>query len=432
MTATPEPNSAMMKAVERLDYCVTVGDVASQAGLEINFAEQGLLALASQAGGHLQVAESGEVVYLFPRNFRDILRNKDFRLRLQDWWEKVWRILFYLIRISFGIVLILLILLVIVAIIALTIAANSSRDDSDRGGSSSGDFSMPTFWFTPDFYWIFLPDYNERRYDEHRASSDLNFLEAVFSFLFGDGNPNANLENKRWKTIASVIRNHRGAVIAEQIAPYLDELGEGFDKEYEQYMLPVLTRFGGSPEVSPEGQLVYRFPTLQTTVTEQRTRSIPAYLQESLYRFSQASGGQLAVAAGLGVLLLVLAIWLTLMINGGAIAISGAMGLIRAIAGISLGYSAAYLLIPGIRYLWIQGRNRRIVDRNQARHARAMQLTQADPIIQQKLAYAEQFAAETVIQASDLIYTTERDLLEQEVERSTQIDAEWQKRLEER
>lgn len=431
MTATPEPNSAIMKAVERLDYRVTVGDVASQAGLEINFAEQGLLALASQAGGHLQVAESGEVVYLFPQNFRDILRNKDFRLRLKEWWEKVWRVLFYLIRISFGIVLIVLILLAIVAIIALTIAANSSRDDNDRG-SSSGDFSMPTFWFTPDFYWIFLPDYNERRYDERRSSSDLNFLEAVFSFLFGDGNPNVNLEEKRWKTIASVIRNHRGAVIAEQIAPYLDELGAGFDKEYEQYMLPVLTRFGGSPEVSPEGQLVYRFPTLQTTVEQQRTRSIPAFLQESLYRFSQASGGQLALAGGLGVVLLVLAIWLTLMVNGGAIVAGGAMGLIKAIAGVSLVYSVAYLTIPLIRYFWIQGRNRRILDRNQDRQNRAAQLAQADPIIQQKLAYAEQFAAETVIQESDLIYTTERDLLEQEVERSAQIDAEWQKRLEER
>lgn len=431
MTATPEPNSAIMKAVERLDYRVTVGDVASQAGLEINFAEQGLLALASQAGGHLQVAESGEVVYLFPQNFRDILRNKDFRLRLKEWWEKVWRVLFYLIRISFGIVLIVLILLAIVAIIALTIAANSSRDDNDRG-SSSGDFSMPTFWFTPDFYWIFLPDYNERRYDERRSTSDLNFLEAVFSFLFGDGNPNANLEEKRWKTIASVIRNHRGAVIAEQIAPYLDELGAGFDKEYEQYMLPVLTRFGGSPEVSPEGQLVYRFPTLQTTVEQQRTRSIPAFLQESLYRFSQASGGQLALAGGLGVLLLVLGIWLTLMVNGGAIVAGGTMGLIKAITGVSLGYSVAYLTIPLIRYFWIQGRNRRIIDRNQDRQTRAAQLTQADPIIQQKLAYAEQFAAETVIQDSDLIYTTERDLLEQEVERSAQIDAEWQKRLEER
>ena len=51
----------IMKAVEQLGYRVTVGDVAAQVGLNINLAEQGLLALASEAGGHLQVAESGEI-----------------------------------------------------------------------------------------------------------------------------------------------------------------------------------------------------------------------------------------------------------------------------------------------------------------------------------------------------------------------------------
>lgn len=425
MTATPAPNPVIMKAVEHLDYRVTVGDVAAQAGLDVNLAQQGLLALAAQADAHLQVAESGEVVYLFPRNFRDILRDKNFRLRLKEWWEKVWRVLFYLIRISFGIVLILLIVLAIVAIIALTIAANSSRDDNDSGGSGGGYYS-PGFWFTPDFYWIFLPDYDQQR-RANRDSSNLNFLEAVFSFLFGDGNPNADLEDRRWKAIAAVIRNHRGAVIAEQIAPYLDEVGQGFEQEYEQYMLPVLTRFDGRPEVSPDGQLVYRFPSLQTTVASQRTKSIPAYLRESLYQFSQASGGQLALAAGLGVVLLVLAGFLTAMVTG---VISGSIAVFaRAIGFTSLGYSVAYLAVPTIRYFWIQRRNQRIRERNQLREARAAQLNQANPVIQKKLAYAQQFAAETVIQDSDLVYTTETDLTEQESLRSTQIDAEWQRRL---
>jgi hypothetical protein len=94
----PSPN--IMQAVEQLGYRVTVGDVATQAGLNVNLAQQGLLTLASDTGGHLQVAESGEIVYLFPKNFKTILRNKFLRLRLQEWWKRVWRVLFYLIRIS--------------------------------------------------------------------------------------------------------------------------------------------------------------------------------------------------------------------------------------------------------------------------------------------------------------------------------------------
>ncbi|MEO0688149.1 MAG: hypothetical protein AAFY76_24595, partial [Cyanobacteria bacterium J06649_11] len=130
------PNPKIIKSVEKLDYRVTVGDVAAQAGLELNFAQQGLLTLASEAGGHLQVAESGDVVYLFPKNFRSILRNKYWQLRWQQTWQKIWRVLFYIIRISFGVVLVASILLMLVAIIAILIAMNSANDE--REGNNRG------------------------------------------------------------------------------------------------------------------------------------------------------------------------------------------------------------------------------------------------------------------------------------------------------
>ncbi|HTL89474.1 MAG TPA: hypothetical protein VL134_08725 [Leptolyngbya sp.] len=417
MTSMPTPNPAVLNAIESLNYRATVGDVAAQAGLNINLTEKGLLTLASQAGGELQVAESGEVVYQFPRNFRHVLREKDARLRRKETWEKIWRVLFYLIRMSFGILLVLLIVASFLAIIALTIAMNSSRDN-DRGG----DFSMPTIWFTPDFFWIFSPNYEERSRD--RQKSDLNFLESIYSFLFGDGNPNADLEDRRWQSIAAVIRSHRGAVIAEQIAPFLDSVGTLSDQDSEQYMLPVLARFDGRPEVSPEGQFVYQFPSLQTTVSQRDRQWLPKFLREAIYPFSKASSGQITLAAGLGVVLFVLAIVLT------GITAATSATIFKVLGFVSLGYAVAYLLTPAIRYFSIKRRNQGILARNRDRESRANQLNQAAAIVQQKLAYAEQFAAETVIQPSDLIYSTDRDLTEQEIERSDQIDAEWQRRLE--
>lgn len=67
---------AILKAVEQLGYRVTVGDVAVQSGLELERAQQGLVALASDAGGHLQVSETGEIVYLFPESLRTVLDRK--------------------------------------------------------------------------------------------------------------------------------------------------------------------------------------------------------------------------------------------------------------------------------------------------------------------------------------------------------------------
>lgn len=440
------PNPTIMKAVEQLNYRVTLGDVATKAGLELNLTERGLLALASDAGGHLQVAETGDIVYQFPKNFRSILRNKYWKLRWQQTWDKIWGVLFYGIRISFGIVLIASILLIAVAIAAILIAAASSRDEGGGDRDGGGTFFFPFYWFS-DLFWFFSPNYGyydtyprtrssgNRKFKRGNSSKDseMNFLEAVFSFIFGDGNPNADKEERRWQEIGTVIRNHRGAVVAEQIAPYLDELGNEFARDYEEYMLPVLARFNGRPEVSSEGELVYHFPELQTTATEgQAKQPVPNYFQERLWRFSRASSSQLMMAGGLGALNVILALMLGSLLGDGEIAaqLGGLVLFAESIYGLLLAYGIGFLAIPLVRYFWIQWRNGSIGERNQERHSREIPLAQPNAQLQEKLAYAERFAAQKVIDTNDLAYTTETDLAEQEFDRAEKIDAEWQRRLE--
>jgi len=431
------PNPTIMQAVEKLGYRVTVGDVSSQAGLNIAEASQGLLALASDAGGHLQVAETGDIVYQFPRNFRDILRNKYLQMRLREWWKKVWNVLFYLIRISFGIFLIVSIALITLTIIIIVTASNSDREGNDRGSSSrEGGFFFFPF---PDLFWYFSPNYygtgyQERQYQRQQRrgnQSNLNFFEAVFSFLFGDGNPNANLEERRWQEVAAVIGNHRGAVVAEQISPYLDDLGESYTQEYEDYMLPMLTRFNGQPQVSPEGQIVYYFPELQVKATKTSPQPVPSHLEEYPWRFSAASSGQIMLAAGLGVLNLVAALILGGLIADGTAAaqLGGLVAFVQGVYWLLLGYGTGFLAVPLVRYLWIQWRNQKIAARNRDRLSRVKLLANPDETLLRKIDYAQQFTSEKVIGSEDLVYSTETDLLDQEVERSAQIDAEWQRRL---
>lgn len=414
------PNPTIMQAVEQLGYRVTVGDVATQAGLNVAEANLGLLALANDAGGHLQVSDTGDIVYQFSQNFRAILRNKYLQLRLQEWWKKVWGVLFYLIRISFGILLIVSIALITITIIMILYAANSDRDSDDRGSNFSGGF----FYF-PDLFWYLSPDYNTQQQERRREKSTLNFFEAVFSFLFGDGNPNAKLEERRWQEIATVIRNNRGAVVAEQITPYLDNIGEAYTQEYEDYMLPVLTRFNAQPAVSPEGQIVYYFPELQVSAAKKRRQSASVYLEEFPFRFSAATSGQILLSAGLGGINLVGALVLGSLLRGGIVAakLGGLVAFVQGIYWLLLAYGIGFLGIPLVRYFWIQWRNSKIVARNRDRLERARLLaTSADTSLQDKIDYAHQFAAEKVIGHEDLAYTTETDLLEQE-------DAEWQRRL---
>ena len=386
-------NPLIMNSVEELNYRVTVGDVAAKAGLELNATQQGLLALASEGGGHLQVADSGEIVFLFPRNFRAILRNKFLRLRLQEWGQKIWRVIFYLIRISFGILLLVSILIMMIAIAIIIIGLSSSRDgnnnSSSRRSSHGGGFLFfPRFFFSPDIFWLFhfnhyQPRQYQRQYQQGRvtssqASDQMNFLESVFSFLFGDGNPNANLEERRWQKIGSTIRQQGGAVVGEQILPYLDQLTPSSVEE-EDYVLPVLNRFNGYPQVTPQGQIIYSFPELQVTATEQKKLQVSPYLEEKPWKFSNASSGQILAAIALGCANFILALVLGSLLQGETAAqFGGFIVFVDSIYWLLLGYGTAFLSIPLIRYFWIQGKNKGVTARNQERQQRAVALSELD------------------------------------------------------
>ncbi|MFB6275931.1 MAG: hypothetical protein ABEI32_07280 [Halothece sp.] len=436
------PNPLITNSVEKLNYQVTVGDVAAETGLKVQDAQKGLVALAADAGGHLKVSETGDITYLFPKNFRNILRNKYLRLRLKEWWDKISGVLFYLLRISFGIVLIASIILIAITISLIVIGAQMNSDEGDSDDDSMGggfSFGFFPFWFGPDLFFFFSPGFYEedepfnREREESRRNrkqkSELSFLEAIFSFLFGDKNPNAKLEERRWQEIGSVIRNNGGAVVGEQIAPYLDNIDQKSWEE-EDYMLPVLTQFNGVPEVTDEGNIIYYFPELQVTATDQSKRSVESYLKENYLQFTKASSTQKMFAIGLGGINLVLALMLGSLLSGEVVAqMGGLVAFVNGIYGILLTYAIGYLTIPLIRYFWIQRRNKRIASRNEQRFQRAQILGSRDQQLQNKLQQAKEFAAKTVLSEEEVAYSTEQDLMEQEAERSDKIDEEWQRRL---
>lgn len=428
------PNSAIMESIEQLNYRVTVGDVATKSGLNLNIVQQELLKLAEDTNGHLQVAETGDIVYLFPKNFRAILKNKYWQLKWQKWLEKTWQIIFYLIRISFGIILVTSIILMVIAIVVIVIAISSSKGDNDNDSDRrrGGIIFLPNFWFSPDFFWLFTPDYQQKRDArklEKSSDNQLNFLESIYSFLFGDGNPNADLEEKRWRQIATVIQNNNGAIIAEQVAPYLDNITVDNERD-ESYILPVLTRFNGYPEVSEKGEIIYYFPDLQVVAETRNIVAISPYLKENNWQFSIASSSQKIIAITLGGVNIILALVLgSLLTPELAQEMGGFINFIRSIYGLLLTYAISYVSIPLIRYFWLQKRNYKVNERNYLREQRA-NLLNGNLALQEKINYAKQFANQKVISTENLAYSTEKDLLDQQLEQADKINEEWKRRLE--
>lgn len=455
--ARSQPDPTIIRAVENKNYRVTVGDVATATGMDVVGVERGLLALAAAAGGHLQVANDGVMAYVFPRNLRAILLSRVWGGRLRQLWRKGWHWFLYLLRISFGIVLIGLIVAVLLALAVAIVVVSKSGSDGDRASGSSGSWRL----FPLDLGMVWLDPGDGRRHQpsgrsrgsRHRREelaedpeADLNFLEAVFSFLFGDGRPNADLEERRWREIAAVIAGQRGVIVAEQLTPFLDELSG--DPEDEQFVLPALVRFNGQPHVSPEGDLVYAFPDLQVTAQDPRApgpsgagassaRGGPApgssepvsFLREIPWRFSRASGAQQFTAGVLGVVLLGLSLSLSHVVARHGAALGDGLSLLSGLATAGMVYSSAYLLVPMVRSLWLWKRNQRLEQRNEKRRQRALHLRRRSPVLERKLAHARRYGQRRQVDAAPLAYTSEKDLLSQEVENAAVIDAEWQRRL---
>ena len=412
-------NPQLMTAVEQLGYRVTCADVVTHTGIHLEAARSGLLALANQTGGHLQVTDTGEVIYVLAPDFRQVLLRKSVKLQVKAWLTRIWSIGFYLIKISFVILLITSISAVYLTILAITLAALFGSDgggdcgDCGDGGGGNCVLAIGDWGSSSSRSTMTIGDRdNFAPIRPKTQRKPLNFLEAVFSVLFGDGNPNADLEQRRWSYISNLIHRQQGVAIGEQIAPYLDDVGQGYDREYENYMLPVLTKFNGIPEVSPTGQLVYHFPDLQTTLKDapEQFKRVPQSLRERKWKFSKATPTQTNWAIALfGGNLVGIAI-LALMLQGISSSFIGGVMTVIALYGVGL------VVIPSCRYFWVKSQDRKVRNRNQFRHQQ-VKLLQQNEAIQEKLDYAQQFAKQHLITDRDIIYTTEEDALSQELKR---------------
>ena len=224
-----------------------------------------------------------------------------------------------------------------------------------------------------------------------------------------DLNPNWNLEERRWRAIASLIRRQDGVIVVEQLMPYLDEFHRS--SLDEEVVLSTLLRFNGRPHVSPEGDLVYAFPELQVTAQDRRgsgssppgislgrhfvpsgeasldgeSGAVLPYLRELPWRFSEATPAQQTTAVLLGIVLLILSLFLRRAVLVFAASLGAWSSWFSALALLGLAYGSAFLLLPFVRWLWLSKRNVSLRKRNAKRWKRAQRLQHGSSALRRKL-----------------------------------------------
>lgn len=421
-----------MDAVDHFGGRVTIGDVASRAGLQVDQAERALQALAADTGGFLEVSGEGEVLYVFPKDYRAKLAGKSFRMRVEPLVNKAKEVGAYVVRVSFGTALVASIVLVYTTIIAI-ISSSSDEDNRGRRRRSYGS----TIFLPTDLFWYLDAGSSRRRRVENE--NGMNFIESVFSFVFGDGDPNDGLEERRWKMIGQYISSNGGVVTAEELAPYLDVPAPSeLSKDDESFILPVLLRFQGHPEVDEQGNILYRFPSLQRTASSKGGGSreyvgtkwsamfsgVEKFMEEKPWEFSKANASERAMVAGLGGLNLFGVIILGNLLKQMTVTPGGLISFAAQLFPLLQIYAGSFFAIPLFRWFLLRKTNDDISRRNKAREERAQELVLPEPSLRRKLLSARDMAQRKVITPEEIVYTTEKDVLDQEYEVK-----EWERRF---
>jgi hypothetical protein len=121
----------------------------------------------------------------------------------------------------------------------------------------SGLFNMIIrIWFYSELTRSYDSGY--RRAPDRGGPKGRPLHKAIFSFVFGDGDPDAGWAEKEKKAFIAYAQDHQGVVSL----PELMILTALPPEQAESRITGLCAEFGGSPEATGEGTVVYRFDKL--------------------------------------------------------------------------------------------------------------------------------------------------------------------------
>lgn len=250
----------------------TKADLAGLTGLPLYQIEAELPAVGDEYGASLKVTQSGEILYSFPGGMRS--RYRGFRPWLARTWRafrkgavavaktvfKAWIVIMLL---GYFILFLALALFAMVASVAVQQGGGggNKREDRGRGGGIGGLWltgrlfdSLIRLWF----YSELLRDPDTRRRQTLDRENRKPLYKAVFSHVFGDGDPNPGWADIEKKSVVAFLQTHKGIITMPEFMAVTGLGPEQAETAINRYML----EFEGSPEVTEGGTIYFSFPKL--------------------------------------------------------------------------------------------------------------------------------------------------------------------------
>ncbi|MDR2134451.1 MAG: hypothetical protein LBP27_05030 [Treponema sp.] len=197
---------------------VTVADMTAASALPLAVVQELLPRAADEYSARLEVSESGEIVYSFPRGF--VSRYRGFKAGLKRFLGTSGRLLARLGSLAFKVWIMFMligyfVLFMAIALGSLFVSASvNSRNSGNRrsGGSfNAGFFSLLwRIWFYSELTRPAYRDYGGIRGKASPAGRPMH--RAIFSFVFGEEDPNRDWENREKKRSSPV--SSQGAALS--------------------------------------------------------------------------------------------------------------------------------------------------------------------------------------------------------------------------
>jgi hypothetical protein len=272
----------------------TSADLARATGLPLAQINAEMPAISDEYRGRIRVSERGDLLYSFPNGFKS--KYKGFGPSVRRLWKTITKgavetgkFLFkvWILVTLFGYFFIFIALALVALFGSVAMRGGGSRDSDDRRGGGG----LGGLWLTTNLFdsmirlWFYSELFKgpEARYRSAQAKAQRRPLhKAVFSHVFGDGDPNAEWDTILKKAFVAFVQTHKGVISL----PEFMAISGLKPEEAEDCITRYLVEFEGSPEVTENGALYFFFPSLLTKTATVSGVTASTFPTKKLNRFS--------------------------------------------------------------------------------------------------------------------------------------------------
>jgi hypothetical protein len=252
----------------------TIADIAGLTGLPIPQIEEQLPAVADEFGARLRVTEKGQILYSFPAGMKSRYKGfgpsakkalKALAKTFVAAGKALFKVWIMVMLVGYFIVFLALALFAMVASIAMQQGGGDRGRDSRRGGGLGGLWLTTRLFDTLIRIWLYSEFFKDpatryRQAEERKTRRPLH--KAVFSHVFGDGDPNPSWQEIERKSFVSFLQTHKGIITLPEFMAITGLDPVDAELAINRYVL----EFGGSPEVTEKGSVYFTFPNLLARV----------------------------------------------------------------------------------------------------------------------------------------------------------------------